>query len=274
MTSKLPDAIVQEIRHLLSVHCKETVYGDAADGADSKGQVKMMEKVYHGSGGYASVMDKFIKGEGEYANCFHKIPMQNNREGNEERSGTTEMLQLMTVFHCDEESSYIVHERGFTRDALAETKDDKVPGRTLSEKAVSALANYKFALKYTNEFMSGGKYPSGKTFEDLALFVRQQMYLQFKGGKSNKTKKNNDVTVEEMPDKYLFHGYMAWALYCPYGLGDTTLSCMSVDGKNPGTDKGRKAARGRVADIKNKDRQMDSSGFTVAVVRLRKVALE
>ena len=102
MTSKLPDAIVQEIRHLLSVHCKETVYGDAADGADSKGQVKMMEKVYHGSGGYASVMDKFIKGEGEYANCFHKIPMQNNREGNEERSGTTEMLQLMTVFHCDE----------------------------------------------------------------------------------------------------------------------------------------------------------------------------
>ena len=73
-----------------------------------------------------------------------------------------------------------MNERGFTRQAIAantqvkasgEEVTEKVNGRTIYEKALTAIAMSKFALKYYHEFCPNGKLPSGKTVDDMLLYV-------------------------------------------------------------------------------------------------------
>ena len=85
-SSNLPDAIVQEIRALLAVHGKEVVMTDLASGEKKEGQDNLLGKVFHGSsgvGGYVSLLQLFLDGKPPYASAFNKLPIENNREGNE-----------------------------------------------------------------------------------------------------------------------------------------------------------------------------------------------
>ena len=95
----LPYAIVQEIRNLLAIHCRELVMSGKSDGEGTEGQYHLCEKVFHGSDGYSSVLDTFLDGTGLYANVFNRTPIENNREGNEQRSldkdGMAFMLELL-----------------------------------------------------------------------------------------------------------------------------------------------------------------------------------
>jgi hypothetical protein len=61
MASKVfPDYIVQEIRSLIAVLCRnQTMTGKSADGETVVGQELLMEKMFHGSEGYASHVDLF-----------------------------------------------------------------------------------------------------------------------------------------------------------------------------------------------------------------------
>jgi hypothetical protein len=99
-----PGLLVQEWRNLLSVICRETVMKDKAGGEGAAAQQSMMEKVFHGSAGYASVLTNFLEGKGDAANMFRKVPLENNREGNDKRS-TNYMLELLDIFSCDEGKS-------------------------------------------------------------------------------------------------------------------------------------------------------------------------
>jgi hypothetical protein len=78
---------------------KDKAGGLTKDGAS--GQQALMEKAFHGSAGYASVLTNFLEGKGDAASMFKRVPIENNREGNEERTGS-HMLQLLDIFSCDE----------------------------------------------------------------------------------------------------------------------------------------------------------------------------
>ena len=97
---RMPDVMVQELRALAAVHCREICLVDYAEGSDRTGQESIQEKVFHGSEGYSSVIDQLLGGLGAYKEAYHHIPLQNNREGNEKRKEV--MLQLKTLFTCDE----------------------------------------------------------------------------------------------------------------------------------------------------------------------------
>ena len=97
----LPYPVMQEIRNLLAIHCREIVMVDKADGETSDGQKVLCEKVFHASAGYSSVLDLFMKGQGNYAACFIKTDIENNREGNERHAQLGQMMELKTILHCD-----------------------------------------------------------------------------------------------------------------------------------------------------------------------------
>jgi hypothetical protein len=114
-------------------------------------------------------------------------------------------------------------------------------GRNIYERALTSIAMYKLAMKHHNDFCPGGKLPSGKSLEDLLLYVRQKMFLQLKGAKNNKSnarvrldKDGNEIVLSEdnLPDKWFFNGWFVFVLFCPQGLSVTTLSCLSEDGSN------------------------------------------
>ena len=164
--------------------------------------------------------------------------------------------------------SYIVGERGFTRDALAKQRGELINGRNIHERALTAIAMYKLAMKYHNEFCPNGNLPSGKTLEDLLLYVRQKMFVHLKGAKHNKSnarikldKEGNEVTLseEDLPDKWTFHGWFVFVLFCPQGLSATSLSCLSEDGSDV-PRQSRAETRAKEANVEMDKRRCNDDG--------------
>jgi hypothetical protein len=167
-------------------------------------------------------------------------------------------------------SNYIVNERGFTPDAIAMHKGEKLNGRNIYDRAaLTSIAMCKVALKYYHEFCPGGKLPSGKSVEDMLLYVRQKMYVHLRGAKNNKSnskkKEEADQKVymeEDMPDKWLFNGWFVFVLFgTPHGLANASLSCLSEDGKDV-PKVGRAEIRAKAAKVEMEQRRADdgSSG--------------
>jgi hypothetical protein len=137
--------------------------------------------------------------------------------------------------------SYVVDERDFTRDTIAEYNGEKLTDRNIHERALTAMANYKLAMKYHNEYCPAGKLPSGKTLEDMLLYVQQKMFVHLKGAKNSKSnarkkldKEGNEITLseEDLPFKWIFNGWFAFLLFRPNRVSATSLSCLSEDGSN------------------------------------------
>ena len=237
------------------------------DGLESGGQEELARKVFHGSAGYASVLDAMMAGKGFYAPLFQRHELEVNRQNNEFRTDGF-MMELLPMFHLNEGARYMLHDPGFTRADIATMKGTKntpsapVSGRNLTEKALTVLANYKFALKYHDEYMVGGKYPSGKLLPDLLLYVRQKMFVRFKGAKNNnsnskrdKKKKEKELTEEDMPVDYMFSGWLAFVLLGPQGVSEMTLSCLAAgSNKDTAPKKGRAAIRKEEAQRKDAER--------------------
>ena len=101
MSKALPDFLLQEIRNLLAVHCREVLMESKADGIKKDGQDVLMQKVFYGSSGYASVIDAFMAGKGFYASMFQVMNLETNRSGNDKRTGGL-MLELLPLFHLSE----------------------------------------------------------------------------------------------------------------------------------------------------------------------------
>lgn len=258
-----PDALVQEIRALLAVHCKETVMKDKADGDKKASLADTMQKVYHGSAGYASVLDLFINAKEPYASFFNIIDIENNREGNETRVHGV-MYELNELFHCDTSTRYVIGERAFTKEVLATAGNTAtlVKGRILAEKALVVAANYKKALSiYEDYCVAPGKLPSGKQLEDMLLHVREQMFVFLQGSSDEKPRKpKTKLVVADMKDTWFFRGYMAFALFGPMPVSGRNLSVFSVDGKN--IPKGsRKDQRQKEKEMKAAERDLAVNGY-------------
>ena len=71
------------------------------DGAATDKQITMMYKSFHGSTAYASYADNFLRGAGVFESAFNRVPIENNRAGNEARGDDGgEMLELKELLHC------------------------------------------------------------------------------------------------------------------------------------------------------------------------------
>jgi hypothetical protein len=98
-----PDRIVQEVRNLVAVLCRETCMTDRASGESVAGQQTLQEKVFHGSTGYASLLDSCLSGKGPTESLYDHVPLQNNREGNDDSSRREGfMLQLKDIVTLEE----------------------------------------------------------------------------------------------------------------------------------------------------------------------------
>ena len=92
-----------------------------ADGEKTEGQNAIMEKLFHGSEGFASVLDAMLEGKGFYGNLFQRHELDINRQGNKYRTGGF-MLELLPLFHLHEGKRFMVHDKGFTRRDIANKK--------------------------------------------------------------------------------------------------------------------------------------------------------
>jgi hypothetical protein len=168
-------------------------------------------------------------------------------------------------------SNHIVGERGFDREAIAVHSNQRLNGRNLYDRGLTAIAMCKMALKYCKEFCPDGKLPSGKSREDMLLYVRQKMYVHLKGSKNNKSntkkksKNNEDVperilSEEDMPDKWMFNGWFAFVLYgSSEGLAQSRLTCLS-DGFKDVAKVGRAEARAKEAKVETEKRRANEGG--------------
>jgi len=135
--------------------------------------------VFHGTDGCSSVLELFIGAREPCTACFDEVPLENNREGNENRGGSGGMmLELKEIFHCDPSSRHIFGQRGFTKEALAIGRGSKASsGRILmAEKALSTAANYRKAVAHLQEFCDEDpdfNLPSGKELEDALSFCQR-----------------------------------------------------------------------------------------------------
>ena len=96
----LPDGIMQEVRCVLAVHCREVSMVDNADGEKQDAQDLFCEKVFHGTEAHASVLDLLVGGKQPYYEMYDVHPIENNREGNELRT-CGDMFELKQMYHCD-----------------------------------------------------------------------------------------------------------------------------------------------------------------------------
>jgi len=232
----LPNYILQEIRNVCVLHCREICMMKKAKGADTDKQVEMHFKTFLGTEAHQSVLDLFLKGTGPHFAAFEKEKIEVNRAGNEARAEAGYMFELKELLHCDPNACYAVFDPGFTREEISTQRDGQpVSGRILYDKGFQVVTNYKHALKYYIEFTDANQNnPSGTTLEDMLMHVRQKMYVEFKGGKNKPTGRAglNRPAVEEenMPVKYVFNGYFVFVLFGPRPLSSYSFSCLSKDG--------------------------------------------
>lgn len=146
--------------------------------------------------------------------------------------------------------------------------NQRVTGRNIYDRALAAIALCKFALKFYKEFCHPhGKLPSGKSREDMLLYVRKKMFVHLKGAKNSKSnmKKKGEgsdkiLTEDDMPDKWMFNGWFAFVLYgSPDGFADSSLSCLSDDGKDV-SKVSRAETRAKDAKVESNKRRADDIG--------------
>lgn len=229
----MPDYILQEIRDVTALHCREICMTKKAKGADTEKQMEMHAKAFLGTEAHQSVLDLFLKGSGPYFAAFEKEKLENNRAGNEARAEAGYMLELKELLHCDPNSRYAVFDPGFTREDICTQHDGTtLSGRILYDKGLQVVTNYKHAVKHYLEFTDANQNnPSGTTLEDMLMYVRQKMHVEFKGGKNKPTGRAGmnrpAVDEENMPAKYVFNGYFAFVLFGPRPLSSYLFSCLS-----------------------------------------------
>jgi len=259
----LPDYILQELRNTLALHCREICMEEQAEGAREETQHDLHYKAFHGTEAHASVLDLLLNAKGPYWAAFEQVDIEVNRHGNDSRSEC--MWELKDLLHCSPNSRFCIHDPGFTREALRSNKDVPLSGRLLYEKGLQVIQNYKHALKHYEDFMdANGNNPSGTTLEDTLNYVRQQIYVEFKGCRNEPTGKNalnkKEVEAQDMPVKCVFNGYMAFALFGPRPLSSHTFACLSKDGDGV-TKKSRAMTKENNKKTKDAERNAGTGGF-------------
>ena len=114
-----------------------------------------------------------------------------------------------------------------------------------------------------NEYADTRKgHPSGLKLEDMLLYLRQKIFVMFRGSK-NKKGGTKTVTEDEMPDKYFPTGYFAFVAFGPMPMSGLSLSVFTADGTNV-KKVGRAQVRKDEAKRKEAERDQGIAGFVVS----------
>jgi hypothetical protein len=119
----------------------------------------------------------------------------------------------------------------------------KLSGRGIMAQAESVFRNYKLAVLEGQLFLdSNGKLPSGTTKVDYFNFARKRMYHLLKGQQggadpetdpTDETEPATDYQAE-MPEGWMFAGFMAFVLFGPFGEEDDQMNWLKAS-KSAGT---------------------------------------
>jgi len=145
-----------------------------------------------------------------------------------------------------------------------------IKGKTLFNKAKDKVfSNFKKALAHANEWMNDGELPSGGTFDDYVLHIREMMHLDTKRDKENDhpvveidgtaseeedAKSNKDKKPsEEVPPHWIFEGYLASFATGPLS-NDPSVLLNTKDPTDKSPQDSRKAFRKKQAEDKDSAR--------------------
>ncbi|KAG7361458.1 hypothetical protein IV203_036559 [Nitzschia inconspicua] len=226
-------AIMKEMQRTIAFRCYNHV---VLTSGNCKGTKKLQAKVHELYFGRNNDDDNI----GFYQQCMDgtmAFASLYDRTQDVTRGGTTTTLTLKQYLHCTEETIIVstnAKDQGINAAVLCSKGTSNravLTARRIWDLANQVEQNWKKALAIVQmSDYKDGNLPSGKTYEDYLLFVREAMY------KEAKTKEAVDIVDDDdydddyeeeeeeelhvdpaanMPENWIFPGYMAFALYGP-----------------------------------------------------------
>ena len=158
----------KEMRSVIAVRCYDYIFSGPS--MKQSQQQAELEKLYYGDATDKSVISQlslFLKGSDAYAEMFE--PLSNNIT---DENTNTPMMQVKEIYTRPISDKLILgkqitHEMISKRFETSKTSD-LLSGRTLHNIATEAVKNVRKATAYLKTVMKDGKYPSGKSREDMA----------------------------------------------------------------------------------------------------------
>jgi len=205
----VPDTVVQEVRNLLAVVCRDACYKNLGRGAKIAEQEKFHEDNFHGSDECGCIVETFMEAKTPYSSAFENHALPNNRVGNEKRRD--QLFELRSLLHCDPAAFYCINNEGLDKEDITTVKNTKLTGRNLYDRGAKACCHYKIFLKYFKAYASSrAGHPSGLVLEDMLMFVRQKVYVQFRGSQNvvGNTTKGKEYTEERLKTRSMAKPYI------------------------------------------------------------------
>lgn len=146
--------------------------------------------------------------------------------------GTTTLV-MKSCFHCTDETIVVSsnnRDKGINAAVLSSkgiNNRSQITARSLWDMAKQVEKNGKKALAIVQlSNFKDGNLPSGKTFEDYLLFIRESMFREMKATPEYNAEDDEDDeksaagevdadSAAEMPDSWFFPGYLAFVLWGP-----------------------------------------------------------
>jgi hypothetical protein len=268
------DSLQKELQRVASLVALDRIHQDIKQSSQGDLWAKM-GVLFHGEPDdedSIALVDSVINGYGYFAELWEKKPLANNEEGNEFTEGGFNLV-LKSSISYDTTTNYI-SKQAFTIATLRKkSKNSQLPvsGRALFDAAKDSWKELKKAYVFANDFMPDGSLPSGKTLEDLFVYVRKGMYAHYYAkkppavvidGDPDEVALDTGPSAEELAKADVYVDvdavvlpspswtYLGWACFVcfhPLSSNFNQLSILSVVDLNTGEMKEKKKKSGRAA---------------------------
>jgi hypothetical protein len=228
--------VVKEIQRLLSICSYATLPTTSAKMSTLEA---LLFDAYHGKTGCidsASLVSQLLAGRGPFGDLFERSTSLTGETvltlNPLLMPGRTEFPRVGPVTNPASINSELVS--GTTLPKKGKSVK-KISGRGIMAQADAVSRIFKLAVSEGKKFLDkDGKLPSGTTVKDYLEFVCKRLYHLLKG-QQGMTDPDCDPTDEtepdskyqaEMPEGWTFAGFMAFALFGPFGKEDDQLDCL------------------------------------------------
>lgn len=134
-----------------------------------------------------------------------------------------------------------------------------ISGRSILDLAKDSIKNGKKALAFAKQFLQNGSLPSGRNVNDLLNHVKDKMYNEEQQSKDT----IKDKTSKKRDDKWVFNGYVAFALFaCPILVEQNDrLQVYCEGGEKEGISVSRVGQRKRKSEERSKKRTIEAATY-------------
>ena len=214
-------------------------------------QQRKVYNYFHGSEdlNVVSQVDLFLQGHRDYASALRRdVAIVTDTEtqvsnGMSPRPANV-TFSVQTLFHREKNVFYTngVHITGRNLRAPTNTKEELASGRYLLLLARTTLKNVKKAVAMAEEWLDGGKLPSGRTWDDLYAYIS-----------------SNHEANDKLGNPLM--GFMAFVIFTKYSdVGENKLSSLAIndDDNRKDDEGGRMSARKKTKVSKDEERSIDA----------------